>query len=76
MHLLDAHRAAVNLQESYTADELQNALLLAPRGLLITVPGDPSNVAKDLPPTVDTDVPPAGPPPIPWERPRCHAHCC
>ena len=60
MNLLDAHRAAVDLQESFTADELQTALLLAPRGLVITVLGDPSSVAKDLPPTVDTDVLPAG----------------
>jgi len=61
MHLMDAHREAVNLQESFTVNELQTALLLAPRGLVITVPGDPSRVAKDLPPTVDTDVLPAGP---------------
>ena len=61
MHLLDAHKAVVELQESFTANELQKALLIAPRGLVITVPGDPSSAAKDLPPTVDTDVLPACP---------------
>jgi hypothetical protein len=61
MHLMDAHREAVNLHESFTADELHTALLLAPRVLVITVQGDPSSVAKDLPPTVDTDVLPTGP---------------
>ena len=61
MHLLDAHKAAVEMHESFTENELQTALMLAPRGLVITMPGDPSSVAKDLPPTVDTDVLPAGP---------------
>ncbi len=37
------------------------ALLLAPRGLVITLPGDPRSVTKGLPPTVDTDVLPLGP---------------
>jgi hypothetical protein len=37
------------------------AFLLAPRGLVITVPGDPRSDAKELPPTVDTDVLPPGP---------------
>jgi len=36
------------------------ALLLAPRGLVITQPGDPSTVAKDVLPTVVTDVVPLG----------------
>jgi hypothetical protein len=35
--------------------------LFAPRGLVITVRGDPNSVAKDLPSTVDTDGLPAGP---------------
>jgi hypothetical protein len=54
MHLNDAHRKAVNLQESFTANELQTSLLLAPRRLVITVPWNPSNVAKDLPPWTRT----------------------
>ncbi len=37
------------------------AFLLAPRGLVITRPGDLRNGAKELPPTVDTDVLPPGP---------------
>ena len=61
MHLMDAHREAVDVQESFTADGLQTALLLAPRGLVIIVSGDPSSIAKDLPPIVGTDVLPAGP---------------
>ena len=60
-HLLDAHKAAVDLQESFSRDELQMAFLLAPRGIVITLPGDPRNVAKELPPTVGTDVLPLGP---------------
>ena len=31
MHFMDAHREAVDLHESFTADELQTVLLLAPR---------------------------------------------
>ena len=61
MHLLDAHRAVVDMQETFNFDELQTAIMLAPRGLVIVVPGDPNSVSKDLPPTVDTDVLPAGP---------------
>jgi hypothetical protein len=38
MHLMDAHREEVDILESFTADELQTALLLAPRGLIITLP--------------------------------------
>jgi len=60
-HLLEAHKAAVGLQESFTKDELKTTFLLAPRGLVITMPGEPSNVSKDLPPTVDTDDIPIGP---------------
>jgi hypothetical protein len=52
----------VDLQESFTHDDLQMAFLLASRGLDITVPGDPLSLAKELPPTVDTDVLPLGPP--------------
>ena len=58
--LLEAHKAAVGLQESFTLDELKATFLLAPRGLVITTHGDPSSVAKELPPTVDTDVIPIG----------------
>jgi len=36
------------------------AFLLAPRGLVITIPGDPRSVAKELPPSLDTDVLPQG----------------
>ena len=61
MHLMDVHREAVDLQESFTANELQTALLLAPHGLVTIVRWDPSTVAKDLPPTVDTDVLPTSP---------------
>ena len=76
MHLMDAHRVAVDLQESFTVDELQTALLLAPRGLVIIVPGDPNSVAKDVPPTVDTDVLPVGPISHGGARaPSCQAHC-
>ena len=60
-HLLDAHRAAVDLQESFSNDDMQMAFLLAPRGLVIKLLGDPRNVAKELPPTVDTDVLPLDP---------------
>ncbi len=60
-HLLKAHQAAMDLQESFTHDDLHMVFLLAPRGLVITIPGDPRNVAKELPPTVDTDVLPPGP---------------
>ena len=59
-HLLDAHRVVVNLHESFSSDDMQMAIQLAPRGLVITLPSDPRNVAKDLPPTVDTDVLPLG----------------
>ena len=51
----------MDLQESFTANELHTAFLLAPRGLVIQVPGDPNNVSKDLLPTVDTDVLPTCP---------------
>ena len=37
------------------------ASLLAPRGLVINVPGDPLKVTKELPHNVDTDVLPPGP---------------
>ena len=37
------------------------AFLLAPRGLVITVPGDPRSDAKELPPIVEADVLPPGP---------------
>ena len=60
-HLLKAHQAAVDLQESFTHDDLQMAFLLAPRGLVITIPGDPRSVAKELPPTMDSDVLPPDP---------------
>ena len=60
-HLLTAHQAAVDLQESFTRDDLRMALLFAPRGLVITIPGDPRGAAKELPPTVDKDVLPPGP---------------
>ncbi len=59
-HLHAAHRAAVNLQDSFTAEDLNRAFLLAPRGLLITLPGDPTSAAKDLPQTVETAVVPTG----------------
>jgi len=51
----------VDLHESFTQDDLQMAFLLGPRGLVIIVPGDPLNVAKELPHIVDTDVLPPGP---------------
>ena len=60
-HLLKAHQAEVDLQESFTHDDLQLPVLLAPRGLFITILGGPRSVAKELPPTVDTDVLPLGP---------------
>ena len=60
-YLVEAHKATVGLHESFTLDELKTTFLLAPRGLVITMLGDPSNVSKDLPPTVDTDVIQAGP---------------
>ena len=59
-HLLEAHKATVGLQESFTLDELKTAFLLTPRGLVIIMLGDPSTVAKKLPSTVDTDVIPIG----------------
>ena len=59
-HLLEAHMNAVGLQESFSNEDLQMAFLLAPRGLVIAIPGDPNNVSKELPPTVDMEVIPAG----------------
>ena len=59
-HLLAAHRAAVCLQESFTTADLHRAFLLAPRGLVIKLPGDPNNAAKELPQTVETEVVPLG----------------
>ena len=74
-HLLEAYKAAVGLQESFTHDELQTTFLLALRRLIITMPGNPSSVSKDLPPTVDTDVIPIGPLSRPHDvcprRPAC-----
>ena len=49
-HLLDAHKAAVGLEKSFSNDDMEMAFLLAPRGLVITLPGDPCNVAKEVPP--------------------------
>jgi hypothetical protein len=56
------------------ADELQMVFLLTPRGLVIAFLGDPRNVAKELPPTVDTDVPPWSL--TPWEPPEGKTQCC
>jgi hypothetical protein len=53
-HLLEAHRSAVELQESFSAEDLHPAFLLAPRGLVVSLHGDSSSVAKDLPATVVT----------------------
>ncbi len=55
-HIIAAHRGSKDLQESFSNEDLQMALMLAPRGLVITVPGDPQSVSKDLAPTVDIDV--------------------
>ena len=55
-HKLKAHHAEVDLHESFTHDDLPMAFLLAPRGLVITISGNPRGVAKELPPIVDTDV--------------------
>ena len=60
-HLLMAHQAAMDLRKSFTHDDLQMAFLLAPRGLVITIPSDPRSAAKELPPTMDTDVLPPRP---------------
>ncbi len=60
-HLLHAIQAAMDLHESFTQDDLQMAFLLAPRGLVIIVPGDPRSVANELPPTVDANALPPGP---------------
>jgi hypothetical protein len=60
-YLLDAHRAAVDLHESFSQDDPEMAFQLAPRGLVITLLGDPRSVTKELPPNVDTDVLPPGP---------------
>ncbi len=60
LHLRESHRAAVELQESFSSEDLQTAFLLAPRGMVITLRGDPRSVAKELPQTVDTDVIPLG----------------
>ncbi len=51
----------MDLQESFTANDLLMAFLLAPRGLFITIRGDPRIVDKELSPSVDTDVLPLGP---------------
>ena len=59
-HLLEAHMNAVGLQESFSNEDMQMAFLLAPRGLVITIHGDPISVSKELPPTVDMEVIPAG----------------
>ena len=40
-HLLAAHIGATDLQESFSNEDLQMALLLAPRGLVISILGDP-----------------------------------
>ena len=58
-HLLTAHKAAVDLHETFTHDKLQMAFF-APRRLAITIPDDPRSAAKDFPPTMDTDVLPPG----------------
>jgi hypothetical protein len=59
-HLITAHKAALELQESFTNEDLQMACLLAPRGLVIIKPGDPISAAKDLMPTIDMEVVPLG----------------
>ena len=51
---------AVDLHGSFTAEDLQTTSLLAPRGLVLALPGDPISVAKELPQTVDPDVIPLG----------------
>ncbi len=51
----------MDLQESFSQDELHMVFLLAPRGLVITLRGDLRSVAKEPPPIVDTDVLPPGP---------------
>ena len=43
-HLLHAHGAAKGLHESFNPKELKTTFFLAPRGLVITLPGDPNKV--------------------------------
>ena len=45
-HLLQANGTVEDLHESFIPDELKTTFLLAPRGLVITLVGDPNNVNK------------------------------
>ncbi len=53
-------RACTSLKVFYPGGA-QDDLLASSRGLVITLPGDPNNVNKELPQTVDTDVLPPCP---------------
>jgi len=59
-HLPEAHKMAVDLQESFSNGDMQMAFHLDPRGLVIFLPCDPRSVSKEQAPTVDTDVIPPG----------------
>ena len=59
-YLLKAHQTTITLQESFTPEELKVAFFMAPCGLVVATPGDPSNVNKDLAHIVKTGIiPPA-----------------
>jgi hypothetical protein len=52
--------SGVELHESFFNEGLEMAFMLPPRGHIITLPSNPRSVAKELPPTVDTNILPLG----------------
>jgi len=56
LHLLSSHKGATDLQEAFSNEDLQMALMLAPQDLVISIPSDPQSVSKEPAPTVDIDV--------------------
>ncbi len=55
----DVHCEAIDLQQSFTVGERATTNLVAPRGNIIIIAGDPTSVAQqDIPPTIQLDVTP------------------
>jgi hypothetical protein len=48
----------MQLQASFSAEEIHTLALMAPTGNIIFSAGDPTFVMKDLPPIIDTNVVP------------------
>jgi len=58
INVISAHAEAIAMHASFNPHELLTMSLFAPRGNIITLAGDTSSMATDLPPPPDPDVTP------------------